>query len=84
VPRFYFHLCDGTGFVEDEEGSLFANAEAARRAAVQNARGVMTGDVARGQLDLTSFIEVEDENHALLFTLHFKDALQVKASDRVG
>ena len=77
MPRFYFHICDGHGFIEDEEGVNLANEAAARKQAVEAARDVMTGDVREGQLDLTSFIEVEDEAHTLLFTLAFADAVTV-------
>lgn len=38
----------------------------------------MAADVQRGELDLASFIEVEDEDHRWLFTLTFAEALQVR------
>jgi hypothetical protein len=37
----------------------------------------MMGDIRDGRLDLSSFIEVEDEEHKLLFTLTFADAVRV-------
>jgi len=38
---------------------------------------VMASDLREGQLDLNSFIEVEDEAHKLLFTITFGDAVNV-------
>jgi hypothetical protein len=73
------HICNGTGFLEDEEGVELADEGVARDTAVRNARDVMAGDLRKGEMDLTSFIEVEDENHKLLFILTFADAVQIKA-----
>jgi hypothetical protein len=77
MPRFFFHICNGHGFVEDEEGVELPDAPAVRRNAVEAARDVMAGDLREGRLDLTSFIEVEDEAHRLLFTLTFDEAVKV-------
>ena len=37
----------------------------------------MAGDVRDGQLDLSSFIEVENADRKLLFTLSFADAVDM-------
>jgi hypothetical protein len=79
MPRFYFHICNGHGFIEDEEGVDLPDEPAARRNAVEAARDVMAGDLREGRLDLTSFIEVEDEAHRLLFTLTFAEAVTVNS-----
>jgi hypothetical protein len=81
MPRFYLHVCNGTGFLEDEEGVELSDVDAARAAAVAGARDLMASDVREGELDLASFIEVEDENHQWLFALLFLDALKVKGQD---
>jgi hypothetical protein len=78
MPRYYLHMSDGNGFIEDEEGIDLPDAEAARATALRCARDVMMGEVRSGTLDLTSFIEVEDEQRKLLFTLTFADALEVR------
>jgi hypothetical protein len=80
MPIFYFHVCNGTGFVEDEEGRELADQVSARECAVEAARDIMTADLRRGELDLTSFIEVEDSGKRLLFTLTFGEAVQIKAA----
>ncbi len=77
MPRFYMHVCNGNGFVEDEEGVELADGDAARAKAIEAARDIMASDLRRGELDLSSFIEVEDEAHGLVFTLHFSDAVKL-------
>ena len=71
------HICNGTGFVEDEEGRELPDEATARSEAILAARDVMASDLREGQLDLNSFIEVEDEARKLLFTITFGDAVNV-------
>ena len=77
MPRYYMHSCNGHGFTEDQEGIDLPDREAAMRKAVEAARDVMADDVRSGLLDLTSFIEVEDEQHKLMFTLTFMEAVTI-------
>lgn len=37
----------------------------------------MASDVRRGMLDLSSFIEIEDEDHQLLLTFCFQEAVDL-------
>jgi hypothetical protein len=71
------HISDGTGFIEDEEGRELPDEATARAEAITAARDVMAGDLRDGRLDLTCFIEVEDEGHTLLFTISFGDVVTV-------
>jgi hypothetical protein len=84
MPRYYLHMSDGNGFIEDEEGVDLPNEAAARATALRCARDVMMGELRSGRLDLTSFIEVEDEQRNLLFTLTFADAVKIKRDSRKG
>ena len=38
----------------------------------------MADELMRGEIDLSSFIEVEDDAHQLLFTISFEEAVSVK------
>jgi Domain of unknown function (DUF6894) len=80
MPLYYLHVCNGNGFVEDEEGQELADLDAARAAAIHGARDIMSADIRRGELDPASFIEVEDEDHRYLFTLQFSEAIRIKDS----
>ena len=77
MPRYYMHSCNGNGFSEDRRGIELPDREAAMRKAVEVARDVMASDVRSGLLDLTSFIEVEDEDHKSIFTLTFMEAVTI-------
>lgn len=77
MPLFYFHICDGVTFAQDEEGQEVADAAMARRTAIEAARRIMADELRGGNLNLASFIEVEDHDHALLFIVSFADAVTV-------
>lgn len=80
MPRFFFHVCNGAGFAEDEEGLSLPDVEAARAEALKSARALLADDMQQdGTLDLTSFIEVEDERRQHLFKLVFRDAVRIVA-----
>ena len=78
MPRFYFHVCNGDGFTEDEHGQVLRSVDDARAVAVEKARSIMSRELRSGEMDLSSFIEVEDEAHSLAFTLHFHEAVSMK------
>lgn len=77
VPTFYFHVCDGGGFFEDEEGRDLPGVEAAKAEAVRGLRDLMAGALQAGELNLASFIELEDENHHLIATVLVQDAIRL-------
>jgi hypothetical protein len=78
VPRFYLHLANGEEFTEDEEGAVFATFEAAHAKAVEGLRDVLAGDLRRGELNRACFIEIEDEDHNLLVTVFFDEAVTLR------
>ena len=78
------HISDGTGFIEDEEGRELPDEATARAEAIIAARDVMAGDLRDGRLDLTCFIEDEDEGHTLLFTINFGDVVNVTRPGEAG
>ena len=78
VPRFYFNLCNGSEFAEDEEGTDLPNFAAARQRAVASLRDVMAGDLRMGDLNIASFIEIEDEQHELVETVSFGDVVKLR------
>ncbi|HEX9964948.1 MAG TPA: hypothetical protein VGB04_08180 [Allosphingosinicella sp.] len=77
MPLFFFHVCNGNGFVEDEEGRDLPDEAAARAIAIVGARDIMAEEMRAGQLNPASFIEVEDAERRHLFTLLFSDAFTV-------
>ncbi len=84
MPRFFFHVCNGNGFTEDEEGRDLPDLDSARSEAIKGARSIMADELQRGHLDLSSFIEIEDEAHNWLLTLTFHDAVRITSGEKGG
>ncbi|MDB5454294.1 MAG: hypothetical protein JWO33_2872 [Caulobacteraceae bacterium] len=74
MPRFFFHLYDRSGFVEDEEGVEAPDLEAAGAVALKGARSIISHDVEQGRLDLEGRIEVFDAAGVLVLVLPFREA----------
>lgn len=77
MPLFYLHLCNGRGFVEDEDGSEFSNLSAARNGAIHGLRDALAADVRDGEINIAAFIEIEDAQHGHLCTIHCNEAIKV-------
>lgn len=75
--RYYFHLREVDRYIVDDEGLELDAPEAARKAAVAEARSIIAGDAMLGRLPLRTIIEVEDENGNRIIDLPFKDAVYV-------
>lgn len=76
MPRYYFHLHNGTD-TYDEEGQDLPGLEEARHEAVLAARGIMIEEIRRGELTLSHWIEVRDAGGTQLLALRFDEALAV-------
>jgi hypothetical protein len=70
-------MADGKLFAEDLEGQEFHDVEAARRAAIIGLRDTMATELKNGQINMAAFIEIEDENHQLVMTVPFLEAVEV-------
>jgi hypothetical protein len=77
VPRYFFHLREGTGRLIDEEGTELAF-EAVDAAALQAVRALIAADVREGRIDLNGSVEVEDENGTIVHTRTFASAVTVE------
>lgn len=77
MPRFYFHLCSGPEFIEDDDGLELVDAEAARTSAISGLRDILAGDLQHGRLNTASYIEIEDEQHDLIGTVSFEDVVKI-------
>ncbi len=78
MPRYFFHICDGSGVTDDEEGLELPDADAARTEALRGARALMADEIQHGVLTLASFIDVEDEEGRQLFRISFADAVAIR------
>ena len=78
VPLFYFHVCNGNGFTEDEDGLDLPSVPAARAVAINALRDLLAGELRSGTLNMASFIEVEDESRQAVMTVSFSDAVAIE------
>ena len=79
MPRYYFHIYDDA-FFRDDDGMDFADAPAARAAALAGARAMICDQVEKGRLNLHYRIEVECEEGNSILTLLFGDAIEIETA----
>ena len=78
MPRYFFHVRNGIGDAEDEEGRELPSVEAARRDAIKGVRSIISDEVKQGLIDLRGEITVTDEDGAALIRLGFEEAVELR------
>jgi hypothetical protein len=78
VPRFYFHLHNDVD-VPDDEGEDLRDLEAAKAYANREVRA-LAADMAKqeGRIALWHRIDIEDAQHTVVDTVHFRDAVRIE------
>ena len=78
MPLFYFHLINDMD-VPDYEGEDLPDLAAAQAFALRQARAMIAAMVSdEGRLVLHHRIDIEDEQHSLVGTIAFRDALTIE------
>lgn len=77
MPRYFFNVENGFGFVEDEEGRELPDLEAARAEALKGVRSILAEDVSKGRLDLDGRLDVKDEAGRVVLTISFAEAISL-------
>ena len=78
MPLFYFHLINDMD-VPDHEGEDLPDLAAAQAFALRQARAMIAAMVSdEGRLVLHHRIDIEDEQHSLVGTIAFRDALTIE------
>lgn len=77
IARYCLHLRDGTDELLDPEGTEYRSLDVMRRAVMTTVRGLMSGDIAGGVVDLRYRIDVENGDGAIIYTLPFKHAVNI-------
>lgn len=81
MAHYFFNVRNGHGLVPDEEGRQLDGVEAARAAAIADARSMLSAEVLEGQLDMGGRIEIEDADHVRVLTVHFREAVALKETE---
>jgi hypothetical protein len=78
MPQFYFHLYNDIE-ASDYEGKEFVDLGAARSHAFAQVRHLVGETVKNtGRIVLSHRIDIEDEQHNVLDTVHFGDVVKVE------
>jgi hypothetical protein len=77
MPRYHFDLHNDLE-VLDEEGIELRSLEVAKAHALDEARTMIKASVTEsGKIDLRHRIEVRDDSGAIIYTVHFEDAVAI-------
>jgi hypothetical protein len=77
MPRYFFHLHNGTAAC-DEEGRELPDLNAARAEAITTAREMMRDDIRAGRLPLGHRIEIHGADGTNLLTVRFDEAVTLE------
>lgn len=77
MTRYFFHLDECGSVTEDLEGHDLVDLAAARTVAITAARDVMGGELARGAICLSCFIDIADAAGQTLMRVPFADAVRI-------
>jgi hypothetical protein len=79
MPRYFFDLCNGNGWLPDAEGAEFADMDGMRDEAMVSVRSLIASDVLEAAtINLGHFLAVRDEGGNEIYRLHFRDAVDVQ------
>jgi len=78
MPRFHFHVFNGTGETRDEEGVLLPDLEAARREALSGIRSILSEELGRGMIDFAGMVRITDDKDRHLLDVPFLMAVEVR------
>jgi hypothetical protein len=77
MPRFFLHLHNSHGFLEDEEGRDLASLADARDEAVRSIRSLLAEEIRRGRIDLRGRLDIAGEDGEILAGVAFGEAVEV-------
>jgi hypothetical protein len=77
MARYFLHLHECGTVYADAVGVELTSDQEARAAATAAARDVMSHEVKRGQLCMSCFIRITDQNDREIERVTFKDAVQL-------
>ena len=76
MPRYFFHVHEADGVVEDSEGIDFPDAAAARTEAILAARGIMAEHIRKGE-DVSGWsFEIADGSDWPIMSVPFSEAVR--------
>jgi hypothetical protein len=77
MAHYHFHVLNGLGLTEDDEGRDLADLDVARREAINGARSIISEEARDGRVDLRGRIDVTDASGRVLLTVRFIEAVEI-------
>jgi hypothetical protein len=77
MPRFFFHVHNGIGLIEDEYGRELPDLARVRAEAIKGIRSIIADEVLKGRIDLRGHINIADELASAVMTVSFEEAFEV-------
>ena len=78
MPRYYFHVFNGSGETRDDEGVELPDLEAARLEALWGIRSMLRDEIASGSIDFAGKIQITDRDNRHLLDVPFPAAVEVR------
>ncbi|MFL6762866.1 MAG: DUF6894 family protein [Sphingomicrobium sp.] len=83
MPRYFFDLHNDVDAL-DPEGKELPDLKSAKDVALSNARAMIQASVQEtGKIDLHHYINLRDESGAVVYVMHFEDAVTVRRGPEV-
>jgi hypothetical protein len=78
MPRYHFHVDNGTGETRDEVGVELPDLEAARREALSGIRSILRDEIAGGSIDFAGRVRITDQDDYHLLDVPFLTAVDLR------
>lgn len=78
MPRFFLHLRNHAGHIDDYEGQELADLEAARVQAIEGIRSLVSEEARHGVIDLRGSIEIADPRGNIVGVVTFSEAVKLR------
>lgn len=82
MPRFFFDVSNGHGFVPDEYGIDLQDQAAALHMATDSIRSIISEEARKGVIDLDGYVDVRDGSEEPLARVDFPDAFTLRMPGR--
>jgi len=83
MPRYYFDLHNDVDAIDDE-GRELPDLEAVKADVLKEVRAMIKTSIDEtGRIDLRHHIDVRDEHDAVVYIMHFEDAVTVQRAEQV-
>ncbi len=77
MPRYFLHIHNAHGKVEDEEGVDVSSLSAASEIAVTGIRDLLAAETKNGAINLNGRVDIANEAGKILVSIPFEKAVKV-------